>query len=279
MASSKRGQRKGSGSKGRALIQAAGRESLPHRTAGGTLRARRRLLPGPTGREASTSGESSSTSADPPGPAAAAVNQGRKASLGAPVPALVRGLSFPGQRKDVQKRGSRTPKGKAHEGQPEDADTSPADPPRAKGVAMSSSSRTASASPSSNARMGDPPAETGGTTHPAQEVEKAGVKEEPKTANTPGWFWSRRPRLSPPKCPRPCHLPGLPCGLWTTPSDFTWRGWPDPATAATGWPRWGTLFSWMSSNRGVQGDFPEPNRNKVGWRWPVGHKKLGDHPG
>ena len=59
----------------------------------------------------------------------------------------------------------------------EDADTSPADPPR------------------------DPLAETGGTTHPAQEVEvgRQGGAENQKqrVANTPGWFWSCRPRFNP----------------------------------------------------------------------------------
>ena len=90
--------------------------------------------------------------------------------------------------------------------------------------------------PSSNARMGDPPAETGGTTHPAQEVEKAGVKEEPKslTEATGGQHTgvvlepqaASQPSEVPQKVPlRPCHLPGLPCGLWwsrTGPSGFTW---------------------------------------------------------
>ena len=178
----KGGKGKASGSKGKGPDPGSQpREPSPPNRRGDDQGAAPEVAPRPLpGREASTSGESSSTSVDPPGPAAAVPNQGPKVSPRAPVPALPQGLSFPN--KAVQERGAAV---RAFEVPPEDADTSPAYPSRqgdrAKGVAMTSSPRTASASHSSNTGMGDPPAETGGTTHPAQEVEKSGVKEEPKT--------------------------------------------------------------------------------------------------
>ena len=85
---------------------------------------------------------------------------------------------------------------------PEDADTSPADPPlqggRAKEVEMSSSSRTASASlPATQEwatlrrRRGVRP------TLPRKWKRSRKPPHKQRVANTPGWSWSRRPRLRP----------------------------------------------------------------------------------
>ena len=73
--------------------------------------------------------------------------------------------------------------------------------------------------------------------------------QRPRVARTPAGRDSARRRSGGGASPRPRHLPRHLCGRWwsrTSPSGFTQGGWPGPATAAIGWPRWGTSSCWKS---------------------------------
>ena len=104
--------------------------------------------------------------------------------------------------------------------------------------------------PSSNTGMGDPPAETGGTTHPAQEVEKSGVKEEPKTPTEAtdgqhtGVVWEPQAASLPAESRRSASEAAPPAKAPVWPVVVT----DEPIRLhMDGWPRWGTRFSWKSS--------------------------------
>ena len=116
------------------------------------------------------------------------------------MPALPPRIELPRAEEGRSETGrSRTPKGKAHEGQevpevlPEDADTSPADPPLQPPPALPATQEWATL----RRRRVRPTLPRKWKRRASRRSRK--VLQKQRVANTPGWFWSRRPRLSPPK--------------------------------------------------------------------------------